>query len=162
MSVCVSMIKSSSCVLFSRMTFLTAVFAIKSSYAGIKPPDKEGIKRKEKMQKRKNQMPCFRGCYCRRHSFVIAHLSNHPDIHVLPEHRSQSLMKRKSIGAHLSLINDAFIRSEHVFNRVFNRNDMFRALFVNNIQHGYKRCCLAVPRGADHKKKSLLFSRKFS
>ena len=83
------------------------------------------------MQSGEHQMPRQGGVYSQRSGFVVADFPDHDDVRVLPDERAQSIGKSEvDVGLDLRLV-DA---GNPVFNRIFNRGDVYLRR-VQNVQN---------------------------
>ena len=89
--------------------------------------------RRRRVQRRKNEMSRFSRRQGRIHRFPIAHLPDEDDIRILPQGLPDAFLKGRKMAAQFALGNECFVPSFHVFNRVFQGDDMAPAPLIDAV-----------------------------
>src|SRR3989344_1310491 len=100
---------------------LILLFAWKRIYYSI-----YGLSGVVRMKSREHEVPCLRCSHSRGHCFRGAHFADQDHIYVLAENRFECHMKIAGIDADFSLIDYGFIRNIHMFNRIFDGDNIAR------------------------------------
>ncbi len=76
----------------------------------------------------------------------VAHLAHQDDVRILAQGRPQRLVEAVGVAVHLALVDQAFARVVHEFDRVFDGQYVPRHMVVQEVDHGRQRGGLAGTR----------------
>ena len=81
-------------------------------------------------------MPGFSSADRQLDGFQIAHFSHQDDVGVFPQGCSQCIGETAGVFVELALMHQALIALVHEFDRILDREDVFRPAVVDVIQQG--------------------------
>ena len=86
------------------------------------------------MQRAEHQVPGFSSADRQLNGFQIAHFSHQDHVGVLSQGRSQCIGETAGVFIELALMHQALIALVNEFDRILDREDVFRAAVVDVIQ----------------------------
>ena len=95
------------------------------------------------MQGGEDQVAGLGGGEGRLDGVQVPHLTDEDHIRVFPKDGAQAVGIAMGIGADLALVDDAFIRVVHIFDGVFQGNDVGVPCMVDAVQDGGQSCGFA-------------------
>ena len=105
-------------------------------------------------------MSRFRRGHRRRHGVRSTHFTQHDYIDVLTERRVKCCREVFRVDAHFALVDHRLFRSIDIFNGVFDGDDVFHALGVDEFDQGSQGRRLALPHWSHDEKEPLWFARE--
>ena len=96
----------------------------------------------------------------RRHGFRSAHFTDEKDVDVLAKRGLQRALKIFCIDTDFALVDERLFWLKNILDRIFNGDNVFHALLINEFEQGGQSRCLALSYGTHDKKKSLRFTCK--
>ena len=105
-----------------------------------------GLRGVGRVQRGEDQVPRVRRAHGRREADRVAHFTDHDDVRVLAQNVFERVMKRKRVEADLPLFDDRLVVFKHVFDRVFQRDDVLFEVGVDVLDHRRQRRGLAASR----------------
>lgn len=97
----------------------------------------------------------------RRYRLLISHLSYDEDIWIFTHRITYCLIKSRNMSSYLFLMDETFIIFYDVFDRIFDRDDMFMVIFIEIIYHRHKCGRLTASCTTSDKDESLIFMKEF-
>ena len=105
----------------------------------------DGFNRVQSMQGRENHMPGFRRVQRRPNGFHVTHFAHQNHVRILTQRCPQRRRKTRRIHLHLALVHISLLIAMQKFNRILNRNNMFRPRRVHPINHRRQRSRFTRP-----------------
>ena len=102
-----------------------------------------------------HQMARLRRLNCCQHRFFVTQLANHDAVWILPDYETQRSSEIDYVDTNFTLRNDALLWFECVFDRVFDRDHVHRAMGVDVLEHGRQCRALAAARHPAYQDQSL-------
>ena len=112
------------------------------------------------MQRSQDQMPGLGRGDGERDRFQIAHLADHDHVRIFAERATQSGCERARVRVHFALRDVTTFRLQDVFNRIFQRDDVFAPLQIHLLDKRGQGGGFAAPHRAGHQDQSILIARQ--
>ena len=101
-------------------------------------------------------VPGVRGVECDREALLVADLTDHDDVGVLPQDVTQGVRERVSVMADLALVDQAAVVAMEVLDRILDRDDLACHEMVQVVDHRGHGRGLARPRGTRDQEQAMV------
>ena len=95
------------------------------------------------MQRAQHQVAGLGGSQSQADGLQVAHFTDQDDVRVFAQRRAQRFGKAQRVAMDLTLVDQALLRGVHELDRIFNRQDVIRAVLVAMVEHAGERGRLA-------------------
>ncbi len=116
----------------------------------------DGVGTADGVQRGENQVSGFGSGHRYLYGFIISHFSKQNHIRALAQGSPQSRNIAVGIGADLPLADNALFMLVQIFQRVFQRDNMFLEISVDIVNHTGQRRGLSASGGAGYQYQSFL------
>lgn len=110
------------------------------------------------MERAENQVTGFRSGKGELDRFQVAHFSDHDDVWIFPERTTEGFCEGLGVGMDFALVDLAAFRFENVFDRIFEREDVVFAVFVDEIDKSGERGGFSGTDGTGYEDQSVLIT----
>jgi hypothetical protein len=114
------------------------------------------------VQRGEHQVPRLCCGHGQAYGFEVAHFAHQDRIRVFAQRRTQGGRERERHRPDLALVDQAFLRLVHEFDRVFDRQDVAVFGLIEVVHHGRERGRFAGTRGTGHEHQAARLERQIA